>query len=112
MPSLGSRMTRTGADIIGIEDIGVVRVIGRVAGTMLTKKELLPEPSNMRAVPFRGARVRHRLHKLIFRRQRCRAPLGLVANRPVCGEQPFRQLVAGLGGISGGGRGERIGQRS
>jgi hypothetical protein len=73
-------MAWAGADVIGIEQEGEVRVKGPVARTVLAEHELLPEPGGVRPVPFRRARVRHGLDLLILRRQRCGPALGLVAD--------------------------------
>ena len=65
-------VARAGADVIGIEQIGVVGVEGLVARAMLAEQELLEEPGGMGAVPFRRARVRHRLDQLVLGAQRAR----------------------------------------
>src|SRR6266404_5127387 len=54
-----------------------------VALAVFAEQELLEEPGGMGAVPFRRARIRHRLDLLIFCRQGIGAALGLVSDRQV-----------------------------
>jgi hypothetical protein len=96
MAALVTGVPRSGADIIGIEQIGVVRVEDLVALAMFAEQELLEEPGGMGAVPFRWARIRHRLDQLILRRQWSGAAFGLVANREVGFHQILRE-AAGIG---------------
>src|ERR1700738_3555497 len=70
---------RAAAYIIGIEQIRIIRVKGRVASAVFAEQELLEEPGGMGAVPFRRARVRHRLDQLVLWRQGGGASPGLVA---------------------------------
>ena len=93
--ALVAGVARSGGDVVGIEQEGVVRVKGLVALAVLAEQELLEEPGRMGAVPFRGAGVRHRLDQLVFRGQRGGAALGLVADR----EEGFRQLLGQAAGI-------------
>src|SRR5258707_392952 len=58
-----------GADVVGIEQEGVIRMVRPVAWTVFAEQELLEEPGGMGAVPFRRAGVRHRLDQLILRRE-------------------------------------------
>ena len=85
----------TGADIVGIEEIGVVRVKRLVAFAMFAKQELLEEPGGVRPVPFRRARIRHRLYDLIFRAKGRGAPFGLAAD----GQVGFHQILGQRAGI-------------
>jgi hypothetical protein len=73
-------MPRTGTDIIGIEEVGVVGVEGLVTRAVFNEQKLLEKPGGMCAMPFRGTCVRHRLHDLVFGAQRRRTALGLAAN--------------------------------
>jgi hypothetical protein len=59
MATLVTGVARAGADIIGIEQEGVVGVKRLVALAVLAEQELLEEPGGMGTVPFRRARVRH-----------------------------------------------------
>src|SRR5215213_1319860 len=86
---------RSGADIIGVEQKGVVGMKGSVAPTMFAEQELLEEPGGVGTVPFGGAGVRHRLDQLIFSGERGGAALGLVADR----EEGFRQIFGEAAGI-------------
>ena len=95
MAALVAGVPRAGADVIGIEQEGVIRVKGLVARAVFAEQELLEEPGGMGAVPFRRARVRHRLDQLIFRRQRGGAALGLVSDR----EEGFHQILGEAAGI-------------
>src|ERR1700712_6134766 len=81
MSALVTGMAWAGADIIGIEQEGIIGMKRLVAIAMFAEQELLEEPGGMGAVPFGWAGVRHRLDQLIFRRQRAGAVLGLVADR-------------------------------
>src|SRR5580704_13088443 len=65
--ALMASMPRSGADVIGIEQIGIVRVKRLISRTVLAEQELLKEPGGVGAVPFRWACVRHRLDQLVFR---------------------------------------------
>ncbi len=80
MAALVAGVPRSGADIIGIEQEGVVGVKRLVALAVFAEQELLEEPGGMGAVPFRRAGVRHRLDQLILRRQRRGPALGLVSD--------------------------------
>jgi hypothetical protein len=79
-PALRSRVARAGGDVIGIEQIGELRVERPVAGKLRDQQELLEEPGGMRPVPLGGARIGHRLHHLVFGTKRRRTPLGLRAH--------------------------------
>ena len=96
MAALVAGVPRAGADIVGIEQKGVVGMERLVARTMLAEQELLEEPGGVRAVPFRRARIRHRLDQLVLRRQRRGAPLGLVADGQIGVDQPLGER-AGIG---------------
>ena len=98
---------RAGADIIGIEQEGVVGMERLVALAVLAEQELLEKPGGMGAVPLRRAGVRHRLDQLVFRREGSRAALGLVAD----GEESLHQSLRQGAGIGEQGR-ARGGKRS
>ncbi len=53
MATLVARVPRSGTDVVGIEQIGEVRVKGLVSLTVFAEQELLEEPRGMGAVPFR-----------------------------------------------------------
>ena len=93
--ALVAGMAGAGADIIGIEQEGVVGVKRLVALAVLAEQELLEEPGGMGAVPFRRAGVRHRLDQLILGRQGGGAALGLVTDR----EEGFHQFLGQAAGI-------------
>ena len=95
MAALVAGVPRSGADIVGIEQEGVVGVKRLVALAVLAEQELLEEPGGMGAVPFRRAGVRHRLDQLILRRQGRGAALGLVADRQI----GFHQILGEAAGI-------------
>jgi hypothetical protein len=86
--ALGPGVAGAGADVIGIEQEGVIRVVGRIARTVLAEQKLLEEPGGMGAVPLRRTGVRHRLHQLVLGRQGGGAALGFVAD----GEIRFGQF--------------------
>jgi hypothetical protein len=56
---------------------------------MFAEQELLEEPGGMGAVPFRRARVRHRLDQLILWGQGGGAAFGLVSD----GEEGLDQIL-------------------
>src|SRR6266436_10339007 len=58
MAPLVAGVARSGADIVGIEQIRIIRMKGLVAPAMLAEQELLEEPGGMGAVPFGRARIR------------------------------------------------------
>ena len=95
MAALVAGMARAGADVIGIEQEGVVGVKGLVALAMLAEQELLEEPGGMGAVPFRRAGVRHRLDQLVFGAQGRGPALGLVPD----GEIGLDQILGEGAGI-------------
>ena len=95
MAALVAGMPRSGADIIGIEQKGIVRMKRLVALAVFAEQELLEEPGGMGAVPFRRAGVRHRLDQLILRRQGGGAALGLVSD----GKEGFHQILGEAAGI-------------
>ena len=93
--ALGTRVPRTGADIIGIEQEGVVRVESFVARTMLGQQELFEEPGGMGTVPFGRACVRHRLDLLVLGGQGRGPALGLVAHAAIRIDEILRKGVRG-----------------
>ncbi len=95
MAALVTGVPGAGADIVGIEQEGIVGMKGLVSRAVFAEQELLEEPGGMGAVPFRRARVRHRLDQLILRRQRGGAALGLVSHR----KKRFRQILGQAAGI-------------
>ena len=95
MAALVAGVPRSGADIVGIEQKGVVGVKGLVALAVFAEQELLEEPGGMGAVPFRRAGIRHRLDQLILRRQGGGAALGLVPD----GKEGFHQILGQAAGI-------------
>ena len=87
--ALVAGVARTGTDIIGIEQIGIIGMEGLVIPAVLAEQELLEEPGGMGAVPFCRACVWHRLDQLILRGQRGGSALGLVSHREIS----FRQIL-------------------
>ena len=81
-PALGTRMTRAGGDVIGIEQEGKAFVENFVGRIVRPEQELLEEPGDVRAVPFGRARIRHRLDLLVLGRQRRGARLGFRPHAP------------------------------
>ena len=79
-PSPRTLVTRPRGDVIGIEEIAETGVEHLVARLVRPEQELLEEPGRMGAMPFRRARIRHRLDDLVLRRQRRRAALRLAAD--------------------------------
>src|SRR5215471_3338880 len=92
-----ARVPRTGTDIVGIEQEGVVRVKRLVVLTMFAEQKLFEEPGRMGAVPFRGTCVRHGLDELVFRAQERRAALCLVADSKI----GFHEILGEGAGIRG-----------
>ena len=95
MAALVAGVARSGADVIGIEQEGVVGMKRLVARAMFAEQELLEEPGGMGAMPFGRAGVRHRLDQLVFRRKRGGAALGLVSDL----EEGFDQILGQTAGI-------------
>ena len=98
MAALVAGMARAGADVIGIEQIGVIGMEGLVARRVLAEQKLLEKPGGVGAVPFGRTRIRHRLDQLIFRRQRRGTALGLATDR----QEGFHQLLGESAGIGEG----------
>src|SRR5438270_6921955 len=71
--------------VIGVEEIAVVAIVWMVTRHMREKNEGFEKPGRMRAMPFCGARIGHRLDALIFRAQRLGKALGLGADGGVTG---------------------------
>jgi len=100
--ALGARVARSRADVIGVEQIGVVRVVGFVAGDVFAEQKLLPEPGDMGPVPFGRAGVRHGLDQLILGGERGGPTLRLVPDGPVGCQQSCGLFRAGFRGENGG----------
>jgi hypothetical protein len=75
-----TRVARASGDVIRVEQICEPLIEDLISGKMHLEQELLEKPGRVRAVPLHGARVRHRLHRLIFGAQRRRTPLGFRAH--------------------------------
>ena len=58
----GTGLTSADAFVIGVEQEIELRIERAVAGQIRFENHPLEEPCRMREMPFRGARVRHRLH--------------------------------------------------
>ena len=95
MAALVTGVPRAGADIVGIEQEGVVGMKWLVSLAVFAQQELLEEPGGMGAVPFRRARVRHRLDQLILRGKGGGAAFGLVSDR----QEGFHQILGRAAGI-------------
>ncbi len=65
----GTRMTRAGGFVIGVEQIGEGRVERPIGRIERRQDEGLEEPAGMGLVPFDRAGVRHGLHHLVLGRQ-------------------------------------------
>ena len=96
MAALVAGMAGAGADVIGIEQEGVVGVEDLIALAMLAEQELLEEPGGMGAVPLRRAGVRHRLDQLVLGAQRRGPALGLVPDGQIGFDQSLGE-GAGIG---------------
>ncbi len=75
--ALRPRVPRARCHVVGIEEISEALVEYAIAGNERPQQEVLEEPGDVGAMPFDRARIRHRLHDLIFRTERRRAALGL-----------------------------------
>ena len=85
-----------GADcfVIGVEKEGEIAVEHPVAGGVRDQNELFEEPGGVRAMPFRGARIGHGLHALIFGTELRGQALGMVADGAVAvGQRRDRDVV-------------------
>src|SRR4029453_12932649 len=79
-PAPRPRVTRSGRDVVRVEEIGELRVENAIAGEMRDQEELLEEPGCVRPVPLGRARIRHRLHHLVLGAQGIGPALGLRAH--------------------------------
>src|SRR5262249_49650433 len=79
--ALRSRMPRADSLVVGVEKIFVGRIEDAIAWHLGTRQEGLEEPSRMREMPFGRAGIGHRLHGLVFRRQRPGELFSIGANR-------------------------------
>ncbi len=79
-PARRAGVPRTDRLVIGIEQIAVARIEGPIVAALRRQHEGLKEPRRVCAMPFRRARVGHRLDGLILARQRRRERLGGAAH--------------------------------
>lgn len=93
--ALRPRMARPQGFVIGVEEEREIRVERRIAGQMRTQEQRLPEPRGVREMPFRRARVRHRLNRLILAAQRGRERIALRAHAPKLFEKTLGQAFPG-----------------
>ena len=82
--ALRPRVAWTGRYIIGIVEIGEALVEGAIILGVGPEQKLLEKPAGMGAMPLGWARVRHRLHDLVFGGEQCRPPLGFGAHAAEC----------------------------
>ena len=90
-------MARACRDVIRIEQERILFVEFGIALAIGLEQKLFEEPGRVRAVPFGGAGVRHRLDDLVFRRQRRCAALGFGADHPE-GVAQFQAVILRFGG--------------
>src|ERR1700680_1759052 len=74
------RVPGPGGHVIGVEEICKPLIEDSISREMRTEQELLEKPCRMRAVPFCGARIGHRLHHLILGAKWRGPALGLRAH--------------------------------
>jgi len=75
-PARWTRMARSRAFVIGVEEIAVGWVVDVVGVVERHEDEILEEPGHMRAMPFGRADIGHRLDGLVFGRESRRERLG------------------------------------
>ena len=75
LAAFGAGMSIAERLVVGVEDVREGIVVGAVGGRVRPEDEGLEEPGHVGAMPFRGADVRHRLHRLVLGAQRSRQPL-------------------------------------
>src|SRR4051812_1054394 len=80
--------------VVGVEQISEGIAEGLVSGRMRYQDESLEEPGRMRAMPFRGARLRTRLHHLVFGAERRSQSLGHRAGSTIAVHQRFARALA------------------
>ena len=78
--TFGPRMARAGGDVIRVEQKREALIVNPVGGHVRLNQKRLEEPGRVRAMPLGRACVRHRLDRLILRRKRHGAALGLAAH--------------------------------
>ncbi len=71
---LGTAVHGTDGVVVGVEQEAELVVVKSVARQRLLKHELLEEPGGVREVPFDRTRIGHRLHDVVFRRERLGEP--------------------------------------
>ena len=69
-PRCGPRMARAERLVVGVEKVEEARVERPVARQVRQQHDRLEEPAGMGQVPLGRAGVRHRLHALVFGRER------------------------------------------
>ena len=74
--ALRPRMPRSNGLVIGVEEIFERRIERPVSRRVRAQQEGLEEPGRVREMPLGRARIRHRLHGLVFRRERFRELFG------------------------------------
>ena len=67
--ALRAGVARTGGDVIGVEQERKAFVENLVGWIVRHQQELLEEPGDVRAMPFRRRGIGHRLHDLVLGRQ-------------------------------------------
>ena len=102
--ALGAGMPVADAVVVRVEQHAERRVERTVPGRVRREHERLEEPGHVRKVPLGRARVGHRLQRTVFRRQRRREELGLLADgrerRREVGVAARRALRGGMAGMA------------
>ena len=65
-PAFGAGVPIAERLVVRVEDVGEGVVVGAVGLGVRPQDEGLEEPGDMGPMPFRGADVRHRLHRLVL----------------------------------------------
>ncbi len=79
--ALRARMARPDGLVVGVEEIFVGRIVDAIVARVRAQQEGLEEPRRVCEMPLGRAGVGHRLHGLVFRRQRSSELLAERANR-------------------------------
>ena len=75
-----ARVTRSGRDVIRVEEMGETLIEDAVARQVRQQQKLLEEPGRVRAMPLGRAGIGHRLHLLVLGGKRRGAALGFRAH--------------------------------
>ena len=76
--------------VVAVEQLPEGGIVGPIVGSKRLEHEGLEKPGDVRPVPLCGARIWHRLHRLILCRKRGGELLGHAADRQITVDEAMR----------------------